>query len=242
MHILIDAILIIVFALTVIHYYRIGFVKALISVCKLFVSLAVAFALATHVGSLISEKVIYKPVLTTVTNTVEGIVENLSENADASEIVDKLPESFKIFLDSSDVSLDDAGGSLAGQVISDEIVSTISGNIAEKISKIISNVIAFLILFAVSMIALTILAFVLDKLCMLPILKQTNKVLGIIFGVFSGAFNVFAACTVITLILHLIGVSSPELSAEAMKEKTIVYSLIENIDMSYMILTFLSKK
>ena len=237
MHFIIDAILIAVFVLTVIHYYRIGFIKALFSVCKFFVSITIALALASQVGAMISEKAIYTPVYNAVNKEVEGIAENLTENASISDVVDKLPESVTVLITSSGIDQ-----SLLNSTVSDETIEGISKNIAQKVSSTISNIAAFLIIFIVSLIALTLIAFILDKICALPVLKQANKILGLCFGLIGGAFNALAACTIITLILHMIGVNSPELSAEAMKEKTVVYSIVENIDVSYSLLSFFSKK
>ena len=242
MHIIIDVILIAVFVSTVINGYRIGFIKSLISVCKFFISIAIAFALASHVGALISEKVVYEPVLSVVTDKVEDVAGTVNEEADLSEIFDKLPDSVKLFVSYDEDAQDKINGAISDGIISDESISELSHSIASGISGVISSIIAFLAVFAISMIALTILAFVLDKIFTLPVLKQANKLLGLIFGVFYGAFNVFAVCTVITLILHLIGVNSPELSAEAMKDRTVVYSLVENVDMSHLILVFFGNR
>lgn len=238
MHILIDVILIAVFLITIIHYYRIGFVKALFSICKFFLSVAIAFSLASPLGALISEKFIYKPIESTVTEQIRSVSETMNENSSISELVEKLPESLKLLIFSSDSVSNEINGELSGEIVNTESIEKVSIAITERISVLVSNIIAFLMLFAVSMVALTILAFVLDKLCSLPVLKQTNKLLGLAFGMLCGAFHVFATCTIITLILHLVGVDSPELSAQAMKEKTVVYSFIENIDLSHLIVEF----
>lgn len=238
MHFIIDAILIAVFVLTVIHYFRIGFIKALFSVCKFFVSIIIALALASQVGATISEKAVYTPIYNAVNKEVEGIAEGLGQNADISELVSKLPGSVTNLI----ISSEGIDQSLLNSTISEETIKGISANIAGKISSVISNIIAFLILFIVSLLVLTIIAFILDKICKLPILKQTNKILGLCFGLIGGVFNVLFACTIITLVLHMIGVNSPELSAEAMKEKTVIYSIVENIDISYSLLSFFSKK
>ena len=242
MHIIIDVVLIAVFASTVINGYRVGFIKSLISVCKFFVSIAIAFALASHVGALISEKVVYEPVLSIVTDKVEEVAGTVNESTDLSEIVNKLPDSVRLFISYDTDAQDKVNDAISSGIITDESILELSHSIASGISDVISRIIAFLVVFTISMIALTVLAFVLDKIFTLPVLKQANKLLGLIFGVFYGLFNMFAVCTVITLILHLTGVGSPELSAEAMKDRTVIYALVENVDMSHLILIFFGNK
>ena len=238
MHIIIDTVLILVFLITVIYYYKIGFVKALFSVCKFFISVAIAFSLASSVGEVISEKVIYKSIESTVNEKTQSIAKSLNENSFVSDLIESLPSSIKMLIFSSNSATDELNGELAGEIISEESIIAVSGIISERISVIVSNIIAFLILFALSMIALTVLSFLLDKLCTLPVLKQTNKFLGLVFGTLFGSFHVFAACTIITLILHLLGVDLHEMSVEAIKEKTVVYSFVESIDLSHLIIEF----
>jgi hypothetical protein len=59
-------------------------------------------------------------------------------------------------------------------------------------------------------------------------------VLGILFGI----INVFASSTIITLVLHLISVANPEINVNALSENAVVYSFIESVDLSRIILDF----
>ena len=145
----------------------------------------------------------------------------------------------QFLVDSSEDLANELNGYLGDKIINDETVSQISSTISNKIATVVSCIIAFLILFAVSMILLTVLAFLLDKLCLLPVIKQANKLLGTLFGVLCGAFHVFAASTIITLVLYLIGTSNQDLSLEIIKEKTLIYSFVQSIDLSHLIIEFL---
>lgn len=239
MHILIDVIIVLVFVITIFHYHRIGFVKALFSVCKFFISVVIAFSLASSLGSVISEKIVREPIRDTINDIIQSNADELNEGENISTLVEKLPGSIKILIDSSDSTTDVLDEDLENKLIDDETVAAVSDIISQKISNIISNIIAFLILFAISMILMSILATILDKLCQLPVIKQANKFLGALFGILCGAFHVFAASTIITLVLYLVGIDNSDFSVEAMREKTVVYSFIERIDLSYLIIEFL---
>lgn len=236
MHILIDAILILVFIITVIHYYRVGFVKALFSICKLFLAVVVAFSLASPVGAFISEKFISEPIKNTTDEIMSGI--EIDQKINVAEFIEQLPSAIKNLISSSDTLHEWLEGESLEAPINDDIIERISNSISSKLSTIISSIIAFLIIFAISMILFTFLAFVLDKICTLPVLKQTNKLLGIALGVVFGICHVFITSTVITLVLHLIGVKYPELAANEVSNRAIVYSYIENIDLSEVIVDF----
>ena len=236
MHILIDAILILVFIITVIHYYRVGFVKALFSVCKLFLAVVIAFTLASPVGAFISEKFISEPIKNTTNEIISGI--EIDQKINVAEFIEQLPSAIKTLISSSDTLNEWLEGGSLETPINDEIIERISNSISGKLSTIISSIIAFLIIFALSMILLTFLAFVLDKICMLPVLKQTNKLLGIALGAVFGICHVFIASTVITLVLHLVGIKYPDLAVNVVSNRAIVYYYIENIDLSKVIINF----
>jgi len=56
MNIIIDIVLVVIFTMTVISFYRKGFIKALFSLCKVFVSTIAAFVLTPLVVNIISNK------------------------------------------------------------------------------------------------------------------------------------------------------------------------------------------
>ena len=232
MHILIDAILILVFLITVMHYYKVGFVKALFSVCKFFLSIVIAFSLASPLGAAISDKYIHAPVHNATSEMITSIAEDQADTV--PELMNKLPGSVRRLL------LPNGGieNELLPTPLNDKNIPKIINAVSDKISIIISSIIAFLIIFALSMILLTILALVLDKICTLPVLKQTNKILGVALGVIFGVFHVFMTSTVITLVLHLIDVTYPNVTVTIVKEKAVLYSLVENVDLAQIILNF----
>ena len=236
MHILIDAILILVFFITVIHYYRVGFVKALFSVCKVFLSIVIALSLASPVGAIISDKFIHTPVKAATDKMIDGLTDGNGESI--ADLLEKLPDTVKNLVLSSDTLTDELENEIAKIPLDNNNIGKISNAISDKISIVISSIIAFLIIFAISMILFTILAFVLNKICSLPVLKQTNKLLGCVLGILFGIINVFASSTIITLVLHLISVANPEVAVNKVSENAIVYSFIESIDLSQIILKF----
>lgn len=239
MNFVIDIVLILILLGTTLNYFRMGFVKALFSICKFAVSVILAFALSSTVGSIISEKFVYDSVYESVHTKVEGIAGDVNEDLDMSGLVDKLPKSVQSLLASSGQDIDELKNDLGEDKITKENIEEFSASVSSRVSSVISNVIAFVIIFIVAMLLLGIVAFILDKICKLPGLRQINKTLGIIFGAICGILQVVIACTVITAILNMIGVNSPELSVEAMNEKTVVYSFVNNSGFSQWIMDIL---
>ena len=68
-----------------------------------------------------------------------------------------------------------------------------------------STVVAYLLVFSASYIILTAIAFILDKLCELPILHMANKLLGFLLGVAAAYVTVCVACATLNVFLNYAG-------------------------------------
>ena len=242
MHIAIDIILACVLLFTTIRYFKMGFVKALFSICKFALSLLLAFSLASTVGAVISEKAVYNTVYESVHSKVEAVAGDLNEGLDMSDVVDKLPESMIELIADSDEDVDALKSELGEEKINNESIVSLSKNISTRISTLISNVLAFILIFVISMIVLGIVAFILDKVCELPGLRQVNKLLGLALGALCGILGVIIACAVITALLSIMpSANSPGMTVEAMNEKTVIYSFVNNSGLSSWIFDLLGR-
>lgn len=97
--------------------------------------------------------------------------------------------------------------------------------------RIYSIAIAFLAVFLLSVILLSVLIFFLDKLFdSTPGLRQINKGLGFLFGLICAFVNLIVVCSTITLVLNITSMNNPDFSFEALKEQTVIYKWISNID------------
>lgn len=167
--------------------YKKGFIKTAFGMASFFVAIVLAFSL-------------YKPVVYTITmnteidewiyNTIAGKVEekdsvnveNKSDNTSISEAIKNLPENMK------------------EQLGLDEIKNQAKVAIAERVTEIALNIIAFISVYIIARVLLAILCFVLDKLMLLPVLKQLNEILGLIIGLLRGVFGIFIVFSVITFL------------------------------------------
>ncbi len=105
-----------------------------------------------------------------------------------------------------------------------------------SINAVAANIISYIVIFIVSILALSILAFILDKIFSLPVLNKLNKILGFLLGAALAIFNLILTCSIITFILNIVQIWNPAISSSSMAEKTIVYGLISKIDfISYLI-------
>lgn len=167
--------------------YKKGFIKTAFGMASFFVAIVLAFSL-------------YKPVIYTITMNTE--IDEWIYNTIAGKVEEK--DSINVENKSDDISIDEAIKNLPEnmkeQLGLDEIKAQAKVAIAERVTEIALNIIAFISVYIIARVLLAILCFVLDKLMLLPVLKQLNEILGLIMGLLRGVFGIFIVFSVITFL------------------------------------------
>jgi len=227
---LIDLILILTFAFTVIFYTYKGFIKSCFGLCKYLIAFVIAHLFAPTLSEIIFDSFMYDSINRSVYNWMSDIISNAEAQLNIQEFINKFPEFITKLLESIGVSLNSLVENSESAPMTEEALSNIATSVSSSIAEFISTALAYVSIFVVSIIVLTILVFILDKICKLPVLKQLNKTLGCIFGIICAIINVMAVCAIITLVLNIVGIEKPELIPDIISDKTIVYNFISNIN------------
>lgn len=121
-----------------------------------------------------------------------------------------------------------------------ENIGNFSGNIdasgIDALAVLVCKVIAFVAIFFAANILITLLAFILDKIFKLPLLKQVNTLAGFCFGAVLGIVNLFVISSVIGLMLDY-GIIS---GGATIAEDTVVYKFIAGIDLTSVLVGILN--
>lgn len=227
---LIDLILILTFAFTVIFYTYKGFIKSCFGLCKYLIAFVIAHLFAPTLSEIIFDSFMYDSINRSVYNWMSDIISNTEAQLNIQEFINKFPEFITKLLENIGVSLNSLVENPESAPMTEEALSNIATSVSSSIAEFISTALAYVSIFVVSVIVLTILVFILDKICKLPVLKQLNKTLGCIFGIICAIINVMAVCAIITLVLNIVGIEKPELIPDIISDKTIVYNFISNIN------------
>ncbi len=182
-----DAIFILVFALTVVYFVKQGFVKSFIDFIGKIAALLVAFFASMPLSEFIYEKLLQTP----LTNYVSGLVSDMgSQTLDEylSSNAANLPEFMRDFL------TDSAGTGLSQ--VTDDITASIIQNLVQPIVVQAMAVLFFIIIFIIIMVLVKVLAKTTKVIDKIPVLGKANKGLGIVLGVACAAIQ-----TVILLII-----------------------------------------
>lgn len=175
---LIDLIVLGIIALSAFIGYKQGLIKSAIKILSFFIAIAVALVLYKPVANIVIEK-------TTIDDKISNtIVENISleeQNKDEESNVKN--------------------------IIPDAIVKTTNGTInemAQTLSTKIVEICVVLILYILVRIALRFISALADLVAKLPIIKQFNKLGGLIYGFVKGIFMVYVLLAILYLLSPLI--------------------------------------
>lgn len=201
MFIIVDLIIGIIFALCIFTSYKRGLAGCIIKVLTFFIAILVS-------------AILFKPVSAIITNTTQ-IDENIQ-----SSIVSVFEKE-----DSEDDRREDS--SVIMQYIAEKVEKAeeateekkmeIVNSVASEISVKIINVLSFIIVFILARVALIFVKVLTDLITKLPLIKECDKIGGVIYGILQSFVIVFIALALITFVSTIIS----------------NYSLLELIEKSY---------
>ena len=187
MFLVVDLSILLIFALCIFLGYKRGLAGCLIKVLTFFIALAVAIVLFKPASAIVTSTTqIDENIQTSIVNVFEKDEEKKDDNKEENKspimeyIADKAEE--------------------ATEEKKKEVVS----NTAKDISIKIIDVICFIAIFILVRIALLFVKAITDLITKLPIIKQCDKIGGVVYGILQSFVIVFIALALITFISTMI--------------------------------------
>ena len=196
---LLDAVLIVLFALCVWIGWKRGFIKTISGLIALAVAVIVASTFSTPIANAVYTGTVEPAVLSTLEEKINSEVLPTAEQLDAA--IDEMPSLVATLLEVGDMG---SGAAILEQVDAVEsgksAASTITDCVVTPIVLPLMQMLCSVVLFAAAYLIASILLRVLDLVAKLPVLKQLNSVLGVVAGALTGAaWVIFAARILFTL-------------------------------------------
>ncbi len=208
MAIVLDIIIVGVFLLSVWLGWKRGFIKSLTGLVAFAAALGVALWLSTPIAQWTYDAAV-EPVITTAIEETQHAA--LTTPSSVDEMVDALPDGVRALLSAAGIDLD---GNLIEQLSPDNAAVTADQLVSDVIEPMIVSIfraVAMLLLFVITVIVMSLLMKVVDKvLSSLPLLKGANRLLGVIPGAVNGVISVFIAVTLIQLLCSFDILITPE--------------------------------
>lgn len=186
MFIIVDFVILAILGLCIFLGYKRGLTGSLIKIVSFFIALIVAL-------------VLFKPVSNIVVDTTQ-IDENIQNSI--VQVFEKEEE---------DKTEDEESASPIFEYITEEVENAteekkneIVNSTATKLSINIINVLTFIVLFIASRIALTFVKALTNLITKLPLIKQCDKIGGILYGLLQGFVIVFVGLALVTFISTMV--------------------------------------
>ena len=194
MGIVVDVIIILIFALCIFNGYRKGLVKSLLKLLTSVLAIIIAIVLHTPLVDFVINN-------TTIDNNIQLSIENIinqnnNDNETDKEIVSEdssMPKPIVNYLNSN---LKDSVEEQKQQAITE---------VSKNTAIIIVNIGCILIIYILVKIILKILTIFVDIFAKIPVIKQFNELGGIIYGILEALIIILIVLTLISVIAPLIG-------------------------------------
>lgn len=198
MQLVIDILLVVIFGLLVFRGWWRGFMKSVLSLGRLILSLVITIVFGASFAAWIDAKFVNPPVFEAVFKKFSDIAAEVTASAEGGidALVEKIPEAFRGYLDLESV---DPTAEI------NALVEQWSHTVADGISKIVATVIGYILLFILAFLVLTMVIFIVTRFAKLPAIKTVDKLLGLVVGLFSGAVAVIFISAILSAILGVIG-------------------------------------
>ena len=198
MQLVIDILLIVIFGLLVFRGWWRGFMKSVLSLGRLILSLVITIVFGASFAAWIDAKFVNPPVFEAVFKKFSDIAAEVTASAEGGidALVEKIPEAFRGYLDLE--TIDPAAEINA-------LVEQWSHTVADGISKVIATVIGYILLFVLAFLVLTLVIFIVTRFAKLPAIKTVDKLLGLVVGLFSGAAVVIFISVILSALLGIFG-------------------------------------
>ena len=169
--------------LTVVICAKRGFFKSLIKVGSLIIAIIMVVVFFSQLKAALLESKTCESVRESMNARLAEIVSSDTEEYDPEEVKEspKFAEILSV-LGIKTEAFDRAWAQWRAEK-TEEVRDKLVNYVSEPLIDMIASALAFIILFFGTMIAVRLLGFVLDKIFVLPVLKQANTLLGIVLGV-----------------------------------------------------------
>lgn len=200
MFLIVDLIIIAIFALCIFIGYKRGLAECMIRVLAFFIAIVISAILFKPASAIVSSS-------TQVDENIQASIVRLFDKESVEEKEKKNDESNPIMKYISEKA----------EEATEEKKKEIVNNVAKEISLKIIDVLCFISIFVIARIVLIFIKILADLITKLPLIKECDKIGGVLYGVLQAFVIVFIALALITFISTMIG----------------NYSLLELIDESY---------
>ena len=226
MSLILDIILIAVFAAFVFAAVKKGFIRTLLELVAVVAALVLAYQFSPMASQAVFDGMLEKNITSSIETQISNNVDTATAAKKAELALDAIPDFAVSLADAAGVDIDNIKNKISSENLSAESVANeLVEKIAEPIITGALTIIFFILLACVLIIVLKIAAAKISKLFKVPIVGTADKLLGAVLGICRGLVVLILICTVLEFIFAN---GSGELAAAVNNSKVI--GLLDNIN------------
>ncbi len=224
MNIIIDAILLIIIAICLLSGYMNGFVKTVIKLISGVAAFIIAFIVSPIVSGLIYDLFYY--------DTVKNIINNELLKLGYSDAAGIFTEGalngiLGDLMDICGFSLTELQSHVSNASSIEDVCTMLAEKFAQPIANATSYVTAFILVFVLAAVAVFFISSVLKLATKLPVIKQADKLLGLIMGAVSAIIFSTVYMTTVKLSIPYLSLISSGISADILESTFLFKHLYE---------------
>ncbi|MDR1733630.1 MAG: CvpA family protein [Oscillospiraceae bacterium] len=202
---ILDAALLLLLVLSVIFSVKRGFLRSALRIAAFLLALWGASALSAVAAQPVYEAVFQKNVRQTIAERMEGTLNGSKLLEQARDTIYAMPESMLDLAKFAGIPTDTLTAALPdGKFSSETAAQHIESNVVSPVAVAAVRWVLSAVIFLLLLVVLRLLADLVSKTAKLPIVKQTDHVLGGILGAVKGVLAVALICFLLTLASHLL--------------------------------------
>lgn len=199
MNYILDLIVILVIALFVLITYKKGFVKSFLSIASLILTILIISSFGEPLAELSYDTFIASSIKKTVVSNVEAT------NAATEEMTESIWQSIPALIRNNSEKAGVTKNSLDKMIIGisspEQIAENVSTNVVRPMAVSFLVIIIDVVLFVILMFIFRVLSKLVCTLFKAPVLKQANKLFGVVLGAIKGVAVAILVCSIISYIV-----------------------------------------
>ena len=226
MSIILDIILIVIFAAFVLIAAKKGFAKTLLELVAVVAALVLSYQLSPVVAQGAYDGFVKESMISSIGNQIDEHFDNTTAAKKAEVLLDSLPDFMVSLASSSGVEIDSIKAKISSEKFGSENIATeLVEKVAEPIVLGALTIISFLLLSLLLLFAFKFLAGLIAKVFDIPLVGTANKILGGVLGACKGIIVHVFICTVLDFLFG----NSDSAMSEAVND-SYVMGLLDNIN------------
>lgn len=222
---IVDIVLGVISIFVIIKYSIKGFLKTVLDIARLGLSVLLAVMFRGVVANLLNNLFMTNAIRGWVYNSLTSKIGGISETVDFVQIYENSPKFYSKVLAAFDLNFEQFEEAINN--LSQENVDNVTTMIAEPLANMLSTLIAVIVIFVVAMIILHFVVKLINKITKIKLIGVINRILGIAFGALLASAIVWGLSFLLQVAIETIGPMYPDVINSGLTENSMIINILK---------------